>query len=160
MDDALLARIAAWCARAEHASSEVTTRLLRWGVDPDDVPDYLARLTADGYVNDQRYAESFVMDKWRFHGWGRVRIARALAEKGIEEGSIDRAIGRIPEEEYDRFRENLMRQKADGLPFAPPDAQAANLMRFAVNRGLEEEWIHDWLDRNGYLENGDPFMES
>jgi|SRR5690606_10842319 regulatory protein len=152
MNEDLLNRLQAWCAKAERSSAEVTARLTRWGVAPEDIPQYLDKLVEDKFIDDERFLGSFVLDHWRIHGWGKVRIAASLAEKGFEEPDVERALRLIPDDEYDAFRQALILEKAKSLPFAPPLGQAQRLLAFALGRGLEEEWVREWLEVNGYMD--------
>ena len=153
MNEDLLIRLQAWCAKAERSTTEVTARLTRWGVAPEDIPAYLEKLVEDKFIDDTRFLSSFVLDHWRIHGWGKVRIAAALADKGFEEADVDRALHLIPDDEYDTFRQALMLEKAKSLPFAPPLGQAQRLLTFALGRGLEEEWVKEWLEGMGYFDD-------
>ena len=153
MNEDLLNRLQAWCAKAERSSAEVTARLTRWGVATDEIPQYIEKLTEDKFIDDARFLGSFVLDHWRIQGWGKIRIAATLAEKGFEEADVDRALRLIPDDDYDTFRQALMMEKAKSLPFAPPLGQAQRLLSFALARGLEEEWVREWLEGMGYFDD-------
>ena len=153
MNEDILIRLQAWCAKAERSSAEVAARLARWGVPTDDIQEYVDKLAEDKFIDDARFLGSFVLDHWRIHGWGKVRIAATLAEKGFEEADIERALHLIPDDEYDTFRQELMMEKAKSLPFAPPLGQAQRLLAFAIGRGLEEEWVNAWLEERGYFDD-------
>lgn len=152
MKDDLLIRIQAWCAKAERSSAEASALLLRWGVSPEEIQAYLDRLVADNFIRDDRYAESFVLEKWRLQGWGKVKIAHALSAKGFGEEAIATALLAIPEADYALYREELMLARAKSLSPAPRALQAGKLFSFAMRRGLEEEWIKTWLQAQGYLD--------
>lgn len=149
MEDQVLIKIQAWCAKAERSTSDVVRRLLALGVPEDEIQGYLNRLRAEKFLDDGRYARSFAEDRWRLQGWGREKIRQALAQKGMDEAIIEDALAQIPADDYEAFREQLLRQKLIALAAYPPAGQAARIFRFAASRGIEEDWIRDWLSRHG-----------
>ena len=90
-------KAAALCSRCEYAAADIRTRLLKWGLEPQQAPAVLQRLTDEGFLNEQRFARAFVNDKFRFNGWGRVKIAYQLRAKGIGQDCIDEALAQIDE---------------------------------------------------------------
>jgi regulatory protein len=78
--------------RRERSEQEVRAQLERKGVSADTADTCLAELTAQGYVDDGRYALMFVHDKRELEGWGNERIRRGLAERGIDRDRIEAAL--------------------------------------------------------------------
>ena len=72
------------CVRCEQAAAEVRTKLLNWGLGPSEADAVIMRLTDEGFLNEQRFARAFVNDKFRFNGWGRVKIAHQLHAEVLE----------------------------------------------------------------------------
>jgi len=149
MEEQVLINIQAWCAKAERSTADVVRRLIALGIPEEETPAYLDRLRAEKFLDDRRYARSFAEDRWRLQGWGREKIRQSLTQKEIEENLIEDALAQIPPGDYDAFREQLLRQKLTALAAYPPAGQAARIFRFAVGRGIEEDWIRDWLSRHG-----------
>ena len=79
--EAALARAAALCSRSEQAESDVRTKILGWGVPPDDCNQILARLKSENFLSEERYARAYARDKFAFNGWGRQKIAFMLKAK-------------------------------------------------------------------------------
>ena len=82
----------AYLNRRERSEQEVRAQLQRKGVSPDTADTCLAELTAQGYVDDGRYALMFVHDKRELESWGNERIRRGLAERGIDRNRIEAAL--------------------------------------------------------------------
>ena len=67
---------------------------------PDEVCDALIeRLEQEGYLNEERFARAFVRDKYRFNGWGPLRLQAELRRHRIPSRLIDAAIEELEEEE-------------------------------------------------------------
>ena len=48
------------CARAERCSGDALRLMRRWGVTDDEARKVLARLVAERFIDDQRYADAYV----------------------------------------------------------------------------------------------------
>jgi regulatory protein len=82
----------AYLNRRERSEQELRAQLERKGVSADTADTCLTELTAQGYVDDGRYALMFVHDKRELEGWGNERIRRGLTERGIGRDRIEAAL--------------------------------------------------------------------
>lgn len=80
-------RIAGLINRRDYSSHELRKKLLADGYWRDIVETCVARAVETGIVNDTRYADVFIHSK-AYAGWGRSRIERGLAQKGIDPADI------------------------------------------------------------------------
>jgi len=90
-----------------------------------------------GFINNIRYAQAFVKDRFSLNGWGRVKIAHQLRLKGIASDVIDEALTSIDEERYESRLTELLRAKWRTVKGREPRAAWAAMMRYAVSRGFE-----------------------
>lgn len=135
--EAAFNKAAALCSRCEYAASDIHTRLLKWGLAPQQAPAVLQRLTDEGFLNEQRFARAFVNDKFKFNGWGRMKIAYQLRAKGIAQDCIDEALTLIDDDTYEQTLLQLLTTKASTLRGKDPQQARAALLRFATGRGFE-----------------------
>lgn len=141
-----LNRAAALCARSEQAASDVRGKLLRWGLTPQQAQEVIDRLIDGGYLDDERYAHAFVNDKFKFNGWGRIKIAYQLRAKGISQDCIDEALTLIDDESYEQALLQLLTAKASTLRGKEPQQARAALLRFATGRGYEPALCYRMTD--------------
>ena len=99
--------------------------------------EIIKRLTDEGFLNEQRFAHAFVNDKFKFNGWGRVKIAYQLRSKGISQDCIDEALTLIDDDTYEHALVQLLSAKARTLHGKQPQQARAALLRFATARGFE-----------------------
>jgi regulatory protein len=92
-------------------------------------------------VDDQRYANAYVNDKFRFNKWGRFKIIMYLKQKHIPEECISNAINNIPIENYRELLKSEMQKKMATLPKASKFEIKGKLYRFAAQRGFENDLI-------------------
>ncbi|MBQ4138695.1 MAG: RecX family transcriptional regulator, partial [Muribaculaceae bacterium] len=126
--------------------SDVRGKLLRWGLTPQQAQEVIDRLIDGGYLDDERYARAFVHDKFRFNGWGRIKIAYQLRAKGISQDCIDEALTLIDDESYEQALLQLLTAKASTLRGKEPQQARAALLRFATGRGYEPALCYRMAD--------------
>src|ERR1700679_3094579 len=63
--------------------SELRLKLTRRAAEPADVEPVLARLKESGYLNDQRFAESYASWRRDDGGFGKTRVMRDLMARKV-----------------------------------------------------------------------------
>jgi regulatory protein len=142
------ARGLAWRSlnKRDRTINEVGGMLLGKRVEPAVADQVVTELIELGYLNDARYAERFVEDRRRLDAWGSDRIARRLRELGIDQESIEAAVGaQDPEEELHAARELLRRR----CPTPPTNrAERDRALGILIRRGYAPELALDALRRH------------
>ena len=145
-------RLASYCATSEHAPLELLRKLQRWGIEGDEAEEIVEQLKAEGFVDEKRFAVAFVRDKYRFNGWGPLRLRDELRRLRIPAQYIDEALAELEEGEPCSPREQvltMLRKKLRTLPSSLERRKVKDrLMRYGLYRGYEYE---DVLEAVGYL---------
>ena len=142
-----LSALAALCSRGEQAESDLREKLRKWEVSPADADRIIQRLNEENFWTDERYARAFVRDKFRFNGWGRIKIAHALRQKHIDSQWIEQALAdEIDDAAYHDTLIRLMQGKLRSVAGREPQAARAALLRFAASRGFESDLCYRCLD--------------
>ena len=137
--DAGAARAAAVAllARRDFATAELRGKLYSKGFDADIAAAVIAELTAEGVLNDERYAQNYVA----YHaarGHGPVRIAAELRRRALAAAVVDAALGGGPDW-------TALARKARSARFGrqPPAgwAERARQARFLQYRGFSSDHI-------------------
>ena len=137
-------RAAALCAASEQAPGDMRDKLVKWGLTPDDAATVLEQLTGQGFIDERRFARAFAADRFAFNGWGRIKIAHQLRQKGITASEvIDEAMSAIDEDKYRDKLTDLLRAKWRDVCGREPRAAWAAMMRFAASRGFEPDLAAD-----------------
>lgn len=133
----------AYCVSVERCISEVESKLKLWGATSEISEKVIAHLLKDKFIDEQRYAIAFVRDKYRFNGWGRIKISMHLKKKGISDELIDRGLDEIDETEYLLNLKKLLQQKRKSVTGETNYERNVKLIKFAMNRGYEmNEILH------------------
>ena len=136
----MLLRMAGLCAGSEQCGADIRAKILKAGFSECEADRMLEYLTANGYVDDSRFAGAYASDKVRFAGWGRIKIRMALRAKGIQESIVGRALERIDEKDYAEALLKATAAKARALDLTDvKDRQ--RLYRHLASRGFESGMI-------------------
>ena len=146
MNDILLNKAATYASRCEHCESEVREKLLIWGGTSEETDEIIAYLIEERYIDNQRYANSYAKDKFRFNHWGKYKISIMLRSKDIDSEIIEEALDQIDEEEYLEKLQQILRDKLRSLKYSSEYEKKGKLFKFAQSRGFESGAISKVID--------------
>lgn len=133
------------CAKREYCTSDIYKKALdKLEGDSAAAEELVAKLVANGFVSDLRYATAFAREKASLTGWGPVKIRFALSAKRIDREVIDEALGEIDAEKADAKLERLLEAKRRSLEGDPQGR--LKLIKFALSRGYDYETIKRFID--------------
>ncbi len=144
--DEAFARLATYCAYAEHSPHEVRTKCKTYGVTGEVCDELIERLEQEGYLSEERFARAFVRDKYRFNGWGPIRLKAELQHHRISSSFIDAALEELEEEELQGESPllALLERKYRSIPTGlPPRKVYERLTRFALYRGYPYDEVRE-----------------
>ena len=150
-----LLRLSALCAQGEHCQWEMLEKMRRWELDDASQARIMDRLVKDRYVDDERYARAFVLDKIRYNKWGARKVEQALWQKHIDEDIRKRVLSEVSDEEYLNVLRPLLKQKQRSVKAQSDYERNQKLIRFAVGRGFTFDIIRQCLD----VENEDEYLD-
>jgi regulatory protein len=134
-----------FCAYQERAQQEVRDKLYDWGLWPDAVENIIVKLIGDNFLNEERFAKSYVQGKFKQKGWGRVKIKQGLKIKKIPENLLKKALLTIDSDEYFETLTKVLGKKAALLIEKAPYKRRYKLQQYALSRGFESDLINDVL---------------
>ena len=134
-------KLADWCSRAEHCSFEALQKLSVLELEEAEAQQVLERLMQERFIDDERFANSYVRDKFRFNKWGRIKIRYMLRQMHIATAVVNKAFNQIDDDEYLEMLRTLIRHKQTQIKSSSPREKKANLLRFAQGRGFEPHLI-------------------
>ena len=140
--DELLHKAASYCSISEHCTSEVKEKLTAWGICESDKQEIIDRLISEDFINEKRYCNYFVKDKFRFNKWGKIKISYALKQKGLKDELINKALTTIDDGEYEEMLASILKTKLVGLKYEFEYEKQGKLFNFAQSRGFESSVIN------------------
>jgi len=125
-------------ARREHSAWELARKLRMRGYDEQSVQSVVSELAREGMQSDSRFAENYVHHRLE-KGFGPLRIAPELRERGIGDDLIDLHLDRTAQEWVQRA--SLARQKRFGAKLPATFREQARQSRFLQQRGFSGDQI-------------------
>ena len=139
-------RAAALCSRAEKSSGGIIRKLTEWGVSDEEAQQILDRLIVEKFIDDERFAQSYVQDKFKFNKWGKIKISYQLRFDKISSSVIDDALAKIEDAVYREVLFDLVFEKNKNIKTSNQYDRKAKLFRFAQGRGFEADLISSVVD--------------
>ena len=125
--------------RRDYTTRELSDKLQARGFPTDAVDAALRSLTADGLLDDRRFAAAYVRTASQIKGRGRVRIAHELHARGVARGVIDDVLRRLgPDDESQAIQTILARRR---WPSRPTLADRRRMFSHLLRRGFSPDVI-------------------
>ena len=141
-----LNRAAALCSRSEQCESDIRTKLSSWLDEPEQADGIISHLKNEGFIDNRRYARTYVHDKFLYNGWGRIKLRAMLHGKGIDNETILHALEQIDEDEYRNTLIHLLEGKWRTVMGRDRQHARAAMLRFAASRGFEADLCYRCAD--------------
>jgi regulatory protein len=147
-----LIKAASFCAYQERTLKEVRQRLREWELTEDEIAPIIAELTAQNYLNEERFARAFAGGKFRVKKWGRLKIRQEMKLKGLSNDLIQKGLSEIDGDDYEETLRDLLEKKARSLR-GESLVVKQKIVRFALIRGFESDIVWDLLKTIDFEEN-------
>ncbi|MEI6274488.1 MAG: regulatory protein RecX [Prolixibacteraceae bacterium] len=135
------------CGRSEKCRYDIELKCREWQLSKEETVQLTNTLLKEKFIDQQRYANSFVNDKFKFNKWGKIKLAYALRQKKLEEKMIREALTHIPENTYREVLSDLLSAKAKTIRENDAYTRRSKLMAFAQSRGFEADTAMKVVDR-------------
>ncbi len=143
--DQVLDKMAKYCAYQERCIKDVKDKLKTYDIAEKEKNIILEYLLENRFVNDERFAKSFVRGKVNQSGWGVNKIRFHLIQKGIDKDIIEEALGQTDEETYRQRLIEILKAKAKTVKAASDYEKKRKLAAYAMQKGFEGSLIWEVL---------------
>jgi regulatory protein len=140
-----LSKIMSWCAYQERSHQEVRTKLKQLSVDEEESEGLIARLIAENYLNEERFAMAYAGGKFRIKQWGRNKIKAGLRQQRVSENNIRKALLSLEEEDYLKAVRLLAIKKLETLSTIDRRKKYQSVFSYLIQRGFESELVESTL---------------
>ncbi len=135
-----------YCAYQDRCHYDVEKKLKEFFLIPEARDEILLSLMSDKFLNEERFAKSYVRGKFRMKSWGRRKIVQELKKRNISEYLINIGLKEIDQDEYYSTIEKLLLKKKDTIKTEKSYELRNKLISFMMNKGFEYEEISDVLE--------------
>jgi len=136
----------ALCSQREYCVSDIRVKLQSWAVSEDDAERIIKMLIKENFINETRYSEAFVKDKFNHNKWGRIKIAAHLKLKSIPADLIRQAMGSIDEETYLRRLREIVSEHRKYVKARNQFDLKGKLFRYGMSKGFESSLLYNILN--------------
>ena len=142
-NDVILKKVLRYCAYQDRCVQEVRKKLVTFDMPDSEREKILKLLVDEGYLDDERYASTFVRSKIHLKKWGVNKIRMALKMKGISDEIISNALSEIDPEIYSEELIKVLKSKK--INETDPYKRKAKLAQYAMQKGYEPGLVWDVL---------------
>ena len=143
--DQVLDKMAKYCAYQERCLKDVRDKLKTFEISEEEKTKILEYLLDNRFVNDERFAKSFVRGKINQSGWGVNKIRFHLVQKGIAKEVIDEALGQTDEEVYRQRLIDILQTKVKTVKADSEFEKKRKLAAYAMQKGFESALVWEIL---------------
>ena len=135
--DQVLDKMAKYCAYQERCVKDVRDKLKTIDLPQEEKDKILDYLLDNRFVNDERFAKSFVRGKVNQSGWGLNKIRFHLMQKGIAKDIIDEALGQTDEDLYRQRLIDILKTKSKTVKAETDFERKRKLAAYVMQKGFE-----------------------
>ena len=146
--DQVLDKMAKYCAYQERCVKDVRDKLKTYEILQQDREKILEYLLDNRFVNDERFAKSFVRGKINQSGWGLNKIRFHLMQKGIAKEIVDEALEQTDDESYRQRLIDILKTKSKTMKAETDFEKKRKLAAYAMQKGFEGNLV--WEVLNGF----------
>lgn len=126
-----------FCAYRDRSQKEVETKLREMRMIPQACEQITIKLMQENFLNEERFARSFVRGKFRIKKWGRIKIRQELNKREISAPLIKIAFTEIDDAEYFTILEEVAAKKLKLIKESNPYKKKQKLVYYLQQRGFE-----------------------
>ena len=130
-----------FCAYRDRSQKEVEEKLKELRMIPMACEEIIIKLMQEDFLNEERFARSFVRGKFRIKKWGRNKIKQELKLREISSPIIKLAFTEIEEEEYKQTLKELAEKKFRLIKEPNAFKKRKKLSDYLLQKGFERDII-------------------
>ena len=129
-------RVAHLCSQKECCVFDVKQKLRRMELPETEIETVINKLVADKFIDEARYARSFIADKLRFNKWGAQKIKNHLRAKYVPSSIIEEAFCEFEDEALTQALPDLLEKKRKSVTGKSEYEINTKLIRYALGKGF------------------------
>ena len=135
-----------FCAYRDRSQKEVEEKLKEMHMIPLACEEIIIKLMQEDFLNEERFARSFVRGKFRIKKWGRNKIKQELKLREISQPLIKIAFTEINETEYLKTLEELAEKKLRLLKEPNSFKKKKKLSDHLLQKGYEPAMVFECVN--------------
>ena len=134
---ALLEKLRKYCAYQERSHYDVVQKMWDLNIPQEWRDEMLLALIQENFLNEERFARTYVRGKFNIKKWGRIKIIQGLKQHDVSKRCIQLALTEIDEDSYLQALQEAIELKRSKLKEKNPWKRRGAIYRFVTGRGFE-----------------------
>ncbi|GGD18602.1 regulatory protein RecX [Hyunsoonleella pacifica] len=132
-----------YCVYQERCHKEVRQKLKSMHMIPEAIDVIIVHLLEHNFLNEERFAKTFVSGKFKIKAWGRRRLTHELKQKDIGKVNINQALAEIEESDYIEVFNDLAEKKANSITEPNKLKKKRKFIDYLLYRGWETHLVYE-----------------
>ncbi|MGY0391400.1 regulatory protein RecX [Bizionia sp. KMM 8389] len=132
-----------YCAYQERCHKEVTDKLKQMQMIPEVIDVVVVHLLNHNFLNETRFAQTYVRGKFNIKKWGRQRLRLELKKRDVSKYNIDLAMKEISDADYLATFHELAEKKLKTITETDTWKKRKKLANYLLYRGWESHIVYD-----------------
>ena len=134
-----------YCSYQDRCHKEVEQKLNSFTLITELKEKVIVHLIENNFINEERFAKSFVRGKHNYKFWGKNRIVNELKFRNISSRNIQTALKEIPEETYLENFHQLAEKHWNNIIERKGQKKNKKFVDFLLRKGYETSLIYEKL---------------
>ena len=135
-----------YCSYQDRCHKEVEQKLNSFTLITELKEKVIVHLIENNFINEERFAKSFVRGKHNYKGWGKNRIVNELKLRNISSRIIETALKEIPEATYLENFHALAEKNWEIIKEPKGQKRNKKFVDFLLRKGYETSLIYEKLN--------------
>lgn len=132
-----------FCVYRDRSHKEVEEKLREMNMIPAAQEQIIMELMQEDFLNEERFARSFVRGKFRIKKWGKIKIKQELKFREISAPIIKIALTEIDHQKYTTTLYELAEKKIRLLKESDKFKKKRKLADFLLRKGYESNLVYE-----------------
>jgi regulatory protein len=146
VEEALL-KLRNYCSYQERCHQEVRQKLIGMRMIPEAIDQIIVHLLDHNFLNEERFAKTYVSGKFRIKKWGRRRLILELKKRDIGKYNINQALNEINEGDYIETFNALAEKRLPYIKETNSFKKKKKLADYLLYRGWESHLVYDKVNQ-------------
>ena len=142
-----LKKLQNYCSYQERCHQEVQQKLKDMHMIPEAIDFITVQLIQDNFLNEERFAKTYVRGKFIIKKWGRHRLTLELKRKNVSKNNINQALKEIDEQEYIDTFNSLVEKRLKSIKEPNKLKKKKKLADYLLYRGWESHLVYDKVNK-------------
>lgn len=139
-------RLEQYCVYQDRCHYEVEQKLKEMQMIPMAIDVIILHLMQHNFLNEERFAKSYVRGKFNIKKYGRIKITQALKQKRIGSYLIKEALKEIEEDTYLETLNTLAIKKSNLIKEPNSYKKKQKIIRHLLQKGYESSLVYEQVN--------------